>query len=72
MCCELEVDRSLTDEELRSLISPADVALAGALKMLARPSSKACLICSQITPNAGPFCSACQVTYGQSRDGLVR
>lgn len=69
---DLEEALRLADKALEP--SPADKALAAALGWLAKPrrASNACLICSQTTPNAGPFCSACMTIYGNSRDGVRR
>jgi hypothetical protein len=72
MSCELEFheddSKALTDAELTLLMAAPLPSFCPA----PRRASNACLICSQVTPNAGPFCSACQVTYSQSRDGVRR
>jgi hypothetical protein len=61
--------------------SPEELALEDAMRTAGRMlvatrralrKSNACLICSQITPNSGPFCTVCQLRYGQSRDGVTR
>jgi hypothetical protein len=71
MNCELECS-----EEDSKALSDAELALLMGIGSGRIPTKEkrinGCLICGQITPNSGPFCTVCQITFGQSRDGLVR